>query len=491
MTIKTPFEAYALPSLDHTVPPCYIRFALVFSVPNALSGVEYLQNGAALLESQFPFLAGYVTPVRDPNARKGALQIEPIASSETGYEGILSVKHHSASCRSQSTVAEEQYLPLPFAPHPHKPAPIFRLQANAMSDGVILGAVFNHQAIDGTGAGALLRDFARCCVLAAEGTPPSAGIFEMNPETQLTGRALLSATGLGAPLPNPSIDHSAEFPVVAPMPADWETITAALEQAAQSLKLQRFLFPAKKVEALTNACNDWLRELNKTSEERSWVSKNDVVVALLWMAFTRAKRDPASVPSGENGTPSTSGICMAVNIRGRTTPPIPAAYVGNAFVMLRQSVSLDVILGDHAPSARERCIEKHSSIVQALSHMACAIRQKLHSIDDTFVRSAVSHVEGVSDLSAIAIGQSDFNISCLQDFGFCTTDYGHGLGNPIDIRMPKGMIDGQFYILSRKTDQGDGDAFWEAEATLSPESMERLCADEILSLYACRSPKQL
>ncbi|PKY06746.1 hypothetical protein P168DRAFT_288653 [Aspergillus campestris IBT 28561] len=489
MTIKTPFEAYGLPSLDHTVPPCYIRIALVFPVPKVSSGVEYLQRGAALLASEFPFVTGYVTPVRDPNARKGALQIEPIASSDDDHASILNVKHHSASCHSQSTVAEEQYLPLPFAPHPHKPAAIFRLQANAMSDGVILGAVFNHQAIDGTGAGALLRDFARCCMLAAEGTAPSAGTFEMDHELQMAGRALLSSKGLGASLPRPNIDHSAEFPVVAPLPADWETITSALEQAAESLRFQRFLLPAKGIETLTNACNDLLQRSYELSEDQPWVSKNDVVVSLLWMCFTRARRDTASATPGQNGTPSTSGICMAVNVRGRTAPPIPAAYVGNAFVMLRQNVSMDVILGDHAPSSGERCIQKHSSTVQTLSHMAYAIRRKLHSIDDTFVRSAISYLEGVSDLSAIAMGQSDFNISCLQDLSFCTTDYGGDLGVPADIRMPKGMIDGQFYVLPRKRHHGDGDAFWEVEATLCPESMERLCADGVLSSYSCRVPK--
>lgn len=497
MTIKAGlFEPYGLTNLDHTIPPCYVRFTAVFPVSNIPLGVESLQRGADLLTSEFPFLTGCVIPNRNPGARKGALQIEP----DDHYAGILQVKQHASSYDTGSTIAEERYLPLPFFADSNTPAPIIRLQVNAMTDGIILGIAFNHQVVDGTAMGVLIRDFARCCILAGGSSVPSTSGLETNLERQVEGRAILSASGLEKTplLSHPKIDHSAEYPVVAPLPADRKALTQAMQLSARSLTMQRFLIPTNKLQSLVNVCNDWLAKSSEFSEERPWVSKNDVVVSLFWMCFKRAQEygpsgKATTVTSQHTDAPSMTRISMAVNVRGRTIPPTPPAYIGNAVVPLLESVSMDLILGNHSPlatSSGEEHTCKDKKIIHSLSHMAYAIRKKLHHIDDAFVRSVISHLEGVSDLSTICIGQSDFNISSWRDMGICTADYGPYLGHPVDVVIAKGMIDGQFYILPRKGHDGDGEDFWEIEATLRTETLERLCADEILSSYARRIPQQ-
>ncbi|GES62660.1 hypothetical protein ATEIFO6365_0005080100 [Aspergillus terreus] len=469
MTIKAPFEAYSLTSLDHTVPPCYVRFALIFPVPNVASAVESLQRGAALLASELPVVTGCVAPVRTPGVRKGAMQVVPPSHLEDADARILNVKHHKVSYHARSTLTEEQYLPLALFTDPHTPAPILRLQANAMTDGIILGVAFHHRAMDATGAGVLIRDLARCCTLAGGSRPPTTGELETSPGAQIHGRALLSASGLGKSALRPSIDHSAEYPVVAP--ADENTIRA-MQQAARSLTMKRFLLPAEKLESLANACNRWLRESSENLEQ-PWVSKNDVLVSLFWMCFIRAQQDR----SNERTTTvlSMSGmICMAVNIRGRTTPSIPATYIGNALVPLRRSIRMDVVLDDQ------------SSIIHTLSRIAYAVRDQLRSIDDTFIRNVVAYLEGVSDLSVLGAGQSNFNVSSWRNTGIGTADFGHGLGKPVDMVFPEAMGDGQLFILPKRHQ----DNAWEVQMMLHQDVMERLCADEVFASYTCRVPKQ-
>lgn len=82
MTIKRAVEAYCPNPLDQAVPPCYVRFALVFPVSNVSLAIEYLQRWAALFESEFPIFTGCIAPVKALNAKKGALEIRPTITSE-------------------------------------------------------------------------------------------------------------------------------------------------------------------------------------------------------------------------------------------------------------------------------------------------------------------------------------------------------------------------------------------------------------------------
>ncbi|KAL5363926.1 transferase family-domain-containing protein [Aspergillus floccosus] len=470
MTIKAHFEAYGLTSLDHTIPPCYVRFAVLFPVPNVTLAVESLQKGAALLTFEFPIVTGCVAPVRTPGARKGALQIVPPSHLEKDHASILKVKHHKTSYHARWTTAEEEYLPLALFADPHTPAPILRLEANVMTDGIILGVAFHHQAMDATGAGVLMRDLARCCTLAGGGAPQATGKLETSLGAQSDGRALLSTSGLGRPLLRPGIDHSADYPVIAP--ADRENMMRALQQAARSLTTKRFLLPAEKLESLANACNNWLRESSEDLEERPRVSKNDVLVSLFWMRVTRARQHRPNEIAAT--MPSVSEIFMAVNIRGRTTPSIPATYIGNALVPLREGISMDVMLDDQP------------SIMHTLSRLAYAVRKKLRSIDDTSIRSTIAYLEGVSDLSALAASLGDFNVSSWRDTGIGTADFGHNLGMPVDMMFPEAMGDGQVFIWPKR----HHDNAWVVQVTLHQEVMERLCADEVLASYTCCVSKQ-
>lgn len=230
------FEAFDLTPLDHIIPPCYVRFFLGFPVKDVATALAQLQSGTALLIEQLPFLAGDLTPSETPGARKGLLGIRPSGPNSLD-SGILSIKAHdsllhegttTASHTEQRGTADESYLPLPFFPEVGKPVPIFRLQINTMRDGIILGFVFHHGAVDATGLGVVIQQLADCCREGGTSNDLS-GQIRTGVDQQSAAREQLTSSRAD---PSERLDHRAEFPVVASLPADMETIKQILMQTA-------------------------------------------------------------------------------------------------------------------------------------------------------------------------------------------------------------------------------------------------------------------
>ncbi|KAF7526570.1 hypothetical protein PCG10_003961 [Penicillium crustosum] len=480
---KPLFEAYPLTGLDHTIPPCYVRFFLTFPVPDVALAVNQPQKGADNFIEKLPFLAGYLAPCETPGVRPGQLEIRPPA--EEGIPVCL-VAHHSNSCLADSSAtstteqlgtANENYLPVPFFPELDKPVPIFRVKVNAMTDGIILGFAFHHSVIDATGIGTIVRDFARCC------RGPDGGPLEISLESQNDSREKLRHCG--GP-PDPRFDHNKEYPLVASLPADLEGMKQVLIQTARLMSTQYFRIPASLVNALKETCNHMLRESPalKDEGENPWISSNDLVVSLLWLCLNRVR-----YPAENNNVipPSDSSVCMAVNIRGRMKSPINPGYVGNAIVLLRESVGMSAFLhklGDGDPLGAQ-CYETAKRLGRetweaALVRIALAIRRKLNTINDSYVRSVISYLEGVPDLSTVAFGQTDYHISSWRDIGVYEADFGGHMGHPSDMRVPDGMVDGMFYILPRR--QGTHPC-WEIHVTIHQDTMKRLIADPVWARY--------
>lgn len=480
---KPLFEAYPLTGLDHTIPPCYVRFFLTFPVPDVALAVNQLQKGADNFIEKLPFLAGYLAPCETPGVRPGQLEIRPPAGER---RPVCLVAHHSNSCLADSSAtstteqlgtANENYLPVPFFPELDKPVPIFRVKVNAMTDGIILGFAFHHSVIDATGIGTIVRDFARCC------RGPDGGPLEISLESQHDSREKLRHSG--GP-PDPRFDHGREYPLVASLPADLEGMKQVLIQTARLMSTQYFRIPASLVNALKETCNQMLRESPALRDEgeNPWISSNDLVVSLLWLCLNRV-RYPA-----ENTNvipPSDSSVCMAVNIRGRMQSPIDPGYVGNAIVLLRESVGMNAFLhklGDDDPLGAQ-CYETAKRLGReaweaALVRIALAIRRKLNTINESYVRSVISYLEDVPDLSTVAFGQTDYHISSWRDIGVYEADFGGHMGHPSDMRVPDGMVDGMFYILPRR--QGTHPC-WEIHVTIHQDTMKRLIADPVWARY--------
>lgn len=475
------FEAFDLTPLDHIIPPCYVRFFLGFPVKDVATALAQLQSGTALLIEQLPFLAGDLAPSETPGARKGLLGIRPSGPNSLD-SGILSVKAHdsllhegttTASHTEQRGTADESYLPLPFFPEVGKPVPIFRLQINTMRDGIILGFVFHHGAVDATGLGVVIQQLADCCREGGTSNDLS-GQIRTGVDQQNAAREQLTSSRAD---PSERLDHRAEFPVVASLPADMETIKQILMQTANEMSTRYFRLSSKVVDELKQRCNQALAV--RRPHEKAWVSSNDIVVSLLWMCLNRSRY------SGDGPSPTASEICMAVNVRGRVQPPLPATYIGNGIVLLRRSIDMQTFLCPQEKSSivglcKEPQKDEFKPWQLAICEIASTIRRGLNCMSDTYVRSVNSYLGDVEDLSTLSFSQSDFHMSSWREIGVYQADFGGELGYPADMRVPDGMIDGQFYILPKRKQE---DAFWEVHVTIHRDTMATLCADKLWSAY--------
>lgn len=484
------FEPFDLTPLDHIIPPCYVRFFLGFPVRDVAAALAQIQAGTALLIEQLPFLAGDLALSETPGATKGLLSIRPSAAN--GLEsGVLSVKAHdalleqcttTASHTEQRGTADESYLPLPFFPDVDRPVPIFRLQINTLRDGLILGFVFHHGAVDATGLGVVVQQLADCCrepgVRTGQNNTRRTGVDQQHAaREQLAGSRADSSQRR---------DHSAEFPVVASLPADLNSIKKVLLQTANEMSTRYFRLSSRVVDELKQRLNHILAVRRPSSSHRtSWVSGNDTVVSLLWMCLNRSRH------SGRDASPpKVSQICMAVNVRGRLQPPIPASYIGNGIVLLRESVDMQTFLHPQDNCSmvglcKDSKQDEFEASLWAICEVASQIRQSLNGIDDGYVRSVNSYLGEIEDLSTISFSQSDFHISSWREIGIYQADFGGELGHPADMRVPDGMIDGQFYILPKRQLE---DGFWEVHVTIHRDTMATLCADPLWSTYTSSPP---
>lgn len=495
MAEDIPFDPFDLTPLDHIIPPCYVRFFLSFPVSDVPTAIAQLQAGMAILSSQVPFLEGDLVPCDRPGARKGLLEIRPRKPNTTGSE-VLVVKYHKISLQKSQTAAsnveqlgttDESYLPLPFFPDIGKPVPIFRLQINALTDGVILGFVFHHNVFDATGFGLVVQELARCCQ-SPNDIIQSSLLPNQNQHQAVRERILKHQ----APSEERQ-DHSTEFPVVTSLSEDLDGIKAMLMQTASLMSTRYFHLPAYKVDHLKRICNKILPMLpniqQRSDGETPWVSSNDIVVSLLWMCLNRSRYS-----FHENCPLKRSEICMAVNARGRMNPPILSNYIGNMIVLLRESIDMNVFLqtqhemggskeSAHSEPSEDSEVPSCPEIEPwqiALCRIATTIRKKLNSVDDSYLRSVISYLENVPDLSTVGFSQSDFHMSSWRDTGVYEADFGGELRHPSDMRVPDGMVDGQFYILPKRLQK---DALWEIHVTIHQDTMKRLCSDELWASY--------
>nr|WGJ63585.1 acetyltransferase [Aspergillus striatus] len=473
------FEAFDLTLLDHTIPPCYVRFFLSFPLDNVPTAVSQLQAGTASLLKRLPFLAGDLAPSETPGATKGLLCIRPSALNTLDSEALCIRTHDcllkhctiTASTSEQCGTADESYLPLPFFADVGKAVPIFRLQINVLKDGIVLGLAFHHAAIDATGMGVVVQELATCCRDPEMSDPmlPRTDVDQQRRARELLATSFARST--------PRQDHSTEFPVVASMLTDLAGIKKAMGQAAKEFSTQYFRLPSRMVQDLKQCCNQALTAHRESFHQTSWLSSNDIVVSLLWMCLNRSRH------SGRVARPSQSQICMAVNVRNRLQPPIPSTYINNAVVFLRDSVEIESFLCPQEKDVSSRFCRGPAELQGwqfDLCQIASRIRCKLKHMDNAYVRSVISYLAEVEDLSTIAFGPSDFYISSWRELGIYHADFGGSLGHPTDMRVCDGMTDGQFYIMPKRR---QGEDFWEVHVTIHRDTMAALCADKLWSTY--------
>lgn len=193
-------------------------------------------------------------------------------------------------------------------------------QANFIEGGLLLTVGIHHSACDGIGLDHILETWA----LNTTTIGNSDSFSKYDPVSN-------NRTPLDKSLPGFDI---ADFPEYVLMPTP---PTSASQMAPPTYQLppmtsKIFYFSPEHLADLKAAAKAY--------------STNDAICAFLWHHMTIA-RNPHSTtgPNANSGeTQKTSAVLFAVNIRGRTSPPLPPTYLGNALLGgITQRLSISVL----------------------------------------------------------------------------------------------------------------------------------------------------
>ncbi|GMG45137.1 unnamed protein product [Aspergillus oryzae var. brunneus] len=482
---QTEFEPIQLSPLDQAIPPVYIRILLCFSVVNVDRAISQLQTGVSSLLSALPFLSGDVVRYTAPGKTKWLYQLCP-PTHQVQATGVLVVKHHQMRCmvdEKRFAPSSTSHIPLsPFA-EPARPAPIFRVQANAYIDGITLGFAFHHIAVDATGMGVIISELARHC---RSSPPPSL----LCPDYERATRQLISnsrATECSG------LDHSGDYISCQALSPPAEGSEDASPSIEISTETRTFVFPAARLESLKNACIEMLPTLDQQQRQQNpcldepartkvpWLSTNDVFVALLWVCLTRCRYQEdqnSGLPSDEH-----TRICMGVNMRSRIQPPLSADYLGNAILSLSFKLNVNVfrrtqVTNESIEGVDSKDIE-HKQWLATICRVARNIRRGVNGMDDSYFRSVVSFLEDSSDCRLFDYARCDFCVPSWRHLGVYHADFGE-MGRPKSLEVFDVPGDGSFCILPQRYGAA---APWEVCFSVNSQVLGRLRRDPILSRY--------
>jgi len=184
-------------------------------------------------------------------------------------------------------------------------------------------------------------------------------------------------------------------------------------------------------------------------------STNDALGAFFWHHMTLA-RNPSHDPTEDE---KTSTILFAVNIRGRTSPPLPPTYLGNA------------LFGGIAPRLSIANLKDPQT---GLTQASAALRSGLNAIHNPsrvpLTIGLLSSRPNAQDFkfAAHAFLGPDITMTSWADMGVLKREWGP-LGKPEGFRIPYEAADGVITVFPRLENGG-----LEVMAGLESESMERM-----------------
>ncbi|KAF7157470.1 hypothetical protein CNMCM5623_001731 [Aspergillus felis] len=415
----------------------------------------------------------------------------------TAKANILHVRRIDSSYEEVCTAASYRdtgLAPLSFFPEPSRPAPICRLQVNALHDGVALGIALHHGLIDGTGIGAFVRKLASCCQDASSSSLASSiPGSETTWDAQRIARDQLTAYATSNPplSSQQETELRKEFTALADIVGGLDGFNDEVSEAGKSLTSRYFRLSAAKVSDLKSICNRIIAkstQLQAAHGNTRWVSSNDLVVSLLAICVSRAREAAQCGRRLLHHQLTESGICMAVDVRKRLDPPLPAGFLGNAVLLLRLCSDINMFLERDAPKEELQKVP-HDALFQQSQHpnswqvglcrVALSVRRRLNIIDDSYVRSVLAYLIAISVPAIPTYNPASVHVSSWRDIGVYDADFGLGLGPAREMYLQNAMVNDLFTVMPKRGRSEGDEAFWEIHVSVNRDIMDRLSSDRI------------
>ncbi|KAB8224228.1 transferase family-domain-containing protein [Aspergillus novoparasiticus] len=461
----TPME---LTPLDHTMPICYIAFFYALVLDDPQRGVPVLEDGLRRLLQECPFLAGNMMRSSSKRSQASVREVRPPTGDSLREFPILQVAHHAnqyiikkvldpGERVSNDSLFDERYLPLPLSVATRELCPIIRWQANILQDGIYVAVCFHHSAFDAAGFYFIQDALARCCR-----EPDSPTLTISLGSDLLEGRRRMV----------PSIVVSSDARGDAPPTEDPHNLRVADFNAVEGLVSRRLLLQPAHMECLKAVCNAILRD--RSQEE--YLTSNDMISALLWLAIIRARYGPCPYRDGGQETrPIQSSFILITEVRRTLTPPLPISYIGNGIIQSVTTSPVQPALISDAPNAvHPRLPSLTKGDLQLLTDLALKVHSTQSSADNTYVKGIIQEKQRSLDWSP-TFKQGDVTSTSIRRMGIYGLDFGETLGRVVEFESPDNRIDGTVCILPARST-----SMLELRVTLQSDTMHRLLQGPLL-----------
>lgn len=456
---------FTLSTLDQGAPPTYLRYTLTFacSVEEVTTTIEKLDKAVRSLISEIPMLAGNVAfnDEQKPVITATLQQVESFSATIKDCSG--SVPGYTTICRQNAPPKHITGVDLtPLADDPDAQSSLCcAIQANFIDGGLILVIYLHHAAADVKGISTILR-------LMSEGLPVrklDQEALDLEAKNVTQARARLS-DGSGAPAflalareierrQQRSTEQGSDSSIDNKALAISDNITPeapSTRGVVLSFKLNIITQTAEMINS---------RRLLRDSSITNLITPREVLIAILWRAYVRAKW-----PGGGDADDGThTSVSFPVDLRGCLEPPLDSHWMGNAVSttiasenLLRLAMAYDVSTLEHT------AIIVHTSVSAAASDLLARSKISLMNTDP-FLNHAPTAQLVVHDWTAVP---------AMEDHEM---DLGLGLGPPDAIRRTGRAFGKNEVVLLPENQQTQA---WEVQIELEQRLMTNMLRDDLL-----------
>lgn len=339
-----------------------------------------------------------------------------------------------------SMLSTSQLSPVGIMPEPPQ-QPVMAAQANFVEGGFLLTIAAHHSVCDASAFDAIIGAWASNTAAATTSKPVEVNLPLPN------DRSILMEGIPGADL--------ADFPeyFLSPTPQTATTDIGSHQIAEMPRVVSKiFYFSPESLADLKIAAAAY--------------STNDAMCAFLWRHITLARNTHGVDPTNSKNEEKTSALFYSIDIRGRTTPPLPPNYPGNASMAgLTDHLKVPEITAESGLKTTAASIRKSVQMFDTPNRVPFAIGLINSRPDPTDYKSVHN-----------GISASDVLVSSWSNLHVYEGFWGEPLGRPELFRIPGEGADGIMFIFPRlPLKEGGG---LEVMVGLECGAMERLLEDE-------------
>jgi Transferase family len=323
--------------------------------------------------------------------------------------------------------------------------PVMAAQANFIKGGFLLTVGVHHSVCDGVGLDHILETWA----LNTASTTNSGSLSKYDPISN-------DRTPLNESLPGFDIADAPEY-VLMPTPPTSVSQMAPPTYQLPPMTSKIFYFSPSHLADLKAAAKAY--------------STNDAICAFFWHHMALARNPPSTTGPNPNSTENanTSAVLFAVNIRGRTSPPLPPTYLGNALLGgITQRLPIPVLTNTE------------TGLCQATAALRSALKSTHKPSRVPLTIGLLSSRPNAQDFkfAANAFLGPDITMTSWAGLGVREREWG-SLGRPEGFRVPYEGADGTVSVFPAL-----GDGGLEVLAGLESQAMERMVGNPEFRLFA-------